>query len=410
MAGSIKAVKGKKGVWEIRYDSEDVDGKRVQHKRRFSGSKGEAEKFLTKIQSQIIGGEYTGKLGDMRIRDYLDKWEKEYCKPNLAYKTFVSYSTVIRLYLKPELGGIKIANLQGAHIQSYYVKMGSEKKLSNTTVLYHHRILHEALKHAVGLGYIPFNPCDRVKPPRKNKPDMKVLTIDQARYFVNNFKDHRAYLPILLAIMTGMRQGEITGLCWKDLDLINNTISVTHTLQRQNSHLVLKDPKTKKSRRSIPITADLAKTLKKEEHQYKQNRMAWGQGYDERGFVCAWEDGRPFDNDWLSKEWRNIIKADAKRAEKEKSDRYFPDGVRFHDLRHTHASILLSQGLNLKIVQERLGHDSIVTTGDTYAHVTQAMSDEAARVLDNLFCFSKNEQPKKYLIRRHCVKNVSSHQ
>lgn len=386
MAGSVKAVPGKKGVWEIRYDSEDpATGKRKQHKKRFTGTKAEADKYLTQIQAQIIGGEYTGNLGDIKLRDYLDKWKLEYCKPNLAYKTYKSYASIIRLYLNPELGGIKISNLKAAHIQSYYTKMLEVNKLSGTSVLYHHRILHEALKHAVNLGYIPFNPCDRVKAPRKNKTDMQTLSIDQANYFLENCKEEKAYLPIMLALQTGMRLGEICGLCWKDVDLENGNINITHSLQRQNTGLVLKDVKTSKSRRSIPIANDCIKELKKVQLKCKQDKLALGKGYDKRGFVCCWDDGRPLEPTWVSKQWVQIIAQDKKRAEKEETERHFPDGVRFHDLRHTHASILLSQGISLKLVQERLGHQSISTTGDIYSHVSPSMQKEAVDVLDSVF-------------------------
>ena len=121
------------------------------------------------------------------------------------------------------------------------------------------------------------------------------------------------------------------------------------------------------------------------QRQQKENKLALGAGYDPRGFVCAWEDGRPFEPDWVSKEWRRIIADDKKRAKEEERAPYIPDGVRFHDLRHTHATILLSQGVSLKVVQERLGHESITTTGDIYAHVTPAMQQEAVRVLDSVF-------------------------
>lgn len=217
---------------------------------------------------------------------------------------------------------------------------------------------------------------------------MNTLSIDQAQYLLTHYKDHKIYLPVALAILTGMRLGEICGVCWSDVDLTNNSISVTHTLQRQNGVLILKEPKTRKSIRSIPITTDLVKILKSVKHQANQNQLAQAIGYDRRGFVCAWDDGRPFDPDWVSKQWRKIITDDKEVSEKDQTDRHFPDGVRFHDLRHTHASILLSQGLNIKIVQERLGHESITTTGDVYSHVTPAMSQEANNILESVFRLS----------------------
>lgn len=387
MAGSIKPVPGKKGVWEIRYDSFDENGKRKQHKKRFTGTKGQADKQLVEIQNRIHRGEYTDS-GNVTLRDYLKNWADEYCKSNLAYKTYQSYTGIIDNYINMNLGNSKLKNLKPAQIQSYYTLMTTSKDeggkgLSSTSVLYHHRVLHEALRHAVNLGHIIYNPTDRVKPPRKNKPEMKVLNKEQAQYLINKYKGTRVYLPILLALMTGMRQGEICGLCWKDVNLEKGIISVTHSLQRQGKELVLKEPKTKKSRRSIPLSADVIKQLKRVQLQQKQDKLATGKGYDKRGFVCAWEDSRPMEPDWVSKQWRKIIKNDSK----------LPDGVRFHDLRHTHATILLSQGLNLKMVQERLGHESIATTGDIYSHVTPAMAQEAVKILDSMFSSEKKDIP-----------------
>ena len=386
MAGSIKPVAGKKNHWEIRYDSEDVNGNRTQHKRRFKGNKSEAIKYLTQLQAQIINGEYTGKIGEVKVRDYLEKWEQEYCKSNLAYKTNESYSSIIRLYLKPELGGIKMCNLKAGHIQSYYTKMLKINKLSGTSVLYHHRILHEALRHAVNLGYIPFNPCDRVKPPRKNKPEMQILSLEQAKYVLENCKSEKAYLPVMLAIQTGMRLGEICGLRWKDIDLETGKINICNSLQRQNGELVLKDVKTSKSRRSIPVSSDVISELKKVLLKCKQDKLSF-RTYDIRGFVCCWEDGRPFDTKWVSKQWVGVITNDKNRSVIDNTERNIPDGVRFHDLRHTHASILLSQGISLKVVQERLGHESITTTGDIYSHVSPSMQKEAVEVLGSIFAY-----------------------
>ncbi len=378
---TIKPVPGKKGVWEIRFDTEDpATGKRRQHRRHFTGTKPEAKEYLVKIESDILKGEYNVDLEQATVREYLEKWLKEYGKPNLAYRTYESYSGTIRNHILPNMGGMKLTALKPAHIQSYYSKMAATKEdggaeLSGTSVLYHHRIIREALDHAVNMGYIPYNPADRVQPPRKNKPEIKALTVEQAQHILTTYKEHRIYPCILIALKTGMRLGEICGLRWQNVDLEAGTISVTHALQRQNSVLVLKEPKTKKSRRCIPIPADLVAGLKNIQHQQKQDKFSFGKGYDTRGFICAWEDGRPFDPDYVSKAWAKIIK----------NDNDIPNGVRFHDLRHTHATILLSQDVNIKIIQERLGHESITTTGDIYSHVTPAMQQKAVNILEQVF-------------------------
>ncbi len=389
MAGSIRPVPGKKNLWEIRYDSMDRDGNRKQHKKHFKGTKPQAEKFLVDVQSRINKGEFFD-LEDIYYRKYMESWQDFHCKPNLAYRTYEGYKIIIDKYILPNLGNIKISKLQPAHIQNYYTLMAADKEaggagLSGTSILYHHRIIKESLSHAVNIGYINFNPAARVKPPRKNKPEMNTLSIAQAKYILSNYKTNSIYIALLLAIKTGMRLGEICATRWQNVDLANMTINVTHSLQRQGKQLVLKEPKTDASRRSIPIPADLVKELKRIQRQQKKDKLSLGSGYDKRGFVCAWEDGRPFEPVWVSKQWRKIIADDKAKAENKKIDRQVPDGVRFHDLRHTHATILISQGVSLKTVQERLGHESISTTGDIYAHVTPAMQQGVIGILDSVF-------------------------
>lgn len=388
---TVKQVPGKKGIWEIRYDSEDpATGNRRQHKRRFQGTKAQADKYAVEIQNQVNKGEYID-LEQISLNEYLGKWLEDYCQPNLSFKGLETYRGFINKYIIPNMGGLKLANLKAGHIQSFYTKMAVSKAdggpgLSNTSILHQHRMLKEALKHAQEWGYIHNNPADKVQPPRRNRPEMKTLSIEQAQYLINSLKDHKIFIPFILALKTGMRVGEVCGLRWENVDLQNGSISITHSLQRQGKSLVLKEPKTKKSRRSIPIPQDVVEVLKTVRRQHKEDRLAIGSaGYDPRGFVCAWDDGKPLEPNWVGKQWRRIRDDDKEQAKKEERAPYISDGVRFHDLRHTHATILLSQGVSLKVVQERLGHESITTTGDIYAHVTPTMQQEAVNVLSRVF-------------------------
>jgi integrase len=384
MAG-IKPYKDQKNEWVLRYDSSDPrTGERRQHKNRFTGTKREANKYLQRILGEIESGSYSD-LGNITLKQYLDKWIIAYCTPaNLQPKTIRSYASTINNHIIPYLGRHKLNNLKAAHIADYYALMSKPRTeggagLSPTTVLYHHRILHQALKHAVNQDYLKQNPVAKVQPPRKNQPDIKVLSVEQARYLITRYSEEQIYLPVFLALMTGMRVAEIAALRWQNVDFDNRTLSVTNALQRQENRLVLKEPKTKKSRRFIPVPEQVVVVLKKERERQDRYRETLGEGYDCRDFVCAWEDGKPYDPEWIGKQWVKLVASDNK----------IPNGVRFHDLRHTHATILLSQNINLKVIQERLGHESIVTTGDIYSHVTPGIQQAAADVLENLFS-SKN--------------------
>ncbi len=153
----------------------------------------------------------------------------------------------------------------------------------------------------------------------------------------------------------------------------------------------MKEPKTTKSRRRIPLPPQAIELLQQLHNAQELNKDDMGQAYDPRGFVCCWEDGKPLDPEWVGKKWRRLVE----------SDPLIPNKVRFHDLHHAHASILLSQGLNLKIVQERLGHESIATTGDIYSHVTPGMQQQAVSILETLFVTAEIDD------QHVCVANVS---
>lgn len=211
---------------------------------------------------------------------------------------------------------------------------------------------------------------------------MTVLSKQDADYVIEQYQGHHIYLPIYLALMTGMRLGEIAALRWQNVNLEQCTISVTHSLQMQDNVLVLKEPKTKTSRRNIPLPSGAVALLKAEYAKQKDYQNYFDEAYDNRGFVCAWEDGMPYDPEWIGKRWAKIVEDDVN----------IPDRVRFHDLRHTHATILMSQDINMKVIQERLGHGSIATTGDIYCHVAPGMQTKAVELLEELFP-NKETQP-----------------
>lgn len=388
---NIKPYKNQKNKWIIRYDTKDpATGERVQHSVVFNGTKTQAKNRLIDIKSKINRGEYTD-LSSITLKEYLESWKETHCVPSkLQYKTRKSYSAIIDNYLIPHLGRLTLDKLKAVNITNYYNKMLAPKNeggagLASTSVLYHHRILRQALRHAVNQDYIHTNPADKVQPPRKARAELIVLSLDQAKYIIANYKEHRIYIPIYLALITGMRRGEIAALRWQNIDLENKMISVNSALQRQNGELVIKETKTNKSRRVLPIPQHAVDELLAVKQQQALNRDNFGEVYDKRGFVCAWEDGKPYDPDWIGRQWASLVKKDGK----------IPDGVRFHDLRHTHATLLLSQNVNLKVIQERLGHESIATTGDIYSHVTPGIQKEAADILESILEEEEDNQEEE---------------
>jgi len=311
--------------------------------------------------------------------------------------------------LIPHLGHHLLGKLQPLHIQEHYAwalkngradnKGNSKKKrkeednkeidksLSPTTVLYHHRVLHEALKHAVEWQIIIRNPAESVRPPRKAKPQHKTLDKPEIEVLLAEARGTELYIPILLAIHTGMRRGEIMALQWKDIDFRTDSIQVRQALEWAPKEKVhkLKRTKNEKNRRvDVAFTAmeELA-AWKKEQKQLrvateKENKKRQKEGravvpVEINDFVCTWSDGRVVSLDRCTKEFIRL------------AQRCRLGGITFHSLRHTHATLMLQLGIHPKIVSERLGHSDIKITLDTYSHVIPSMQREAAQKWNGYF-------------------------
>ncbi len=348
----------------------DENGKRKQ--KWYSGykTKKEAEKALADIIAKIEKGEYF-EPEKMSLATYLDYWLETYAKTNVAPSTYKRYAE-FAAHVKADIGRIMLPKLKPAHIQSFYSVL-LERGLSKSTVLKVHRMLHLALKHAVNWQIIISNPTDAVTPPRPDKVEMHVWDVETANKFLHDIGDTSIYIPVLLALQTGMRAGEICGLKWEDVNLKQGTLTVKQTLQRINGVLTVKDTKTAKSKRTIALMDYTVQALK--EHKKKQNetKLMVGQTYKDQGFVCTWDDGRPYDPHYVGEKFTELV-----------YKLNYPQ-IRFHDLRHTHATMLLQQGVNPKIVSERLGHSQVSITLDTYSHVLPNMQKEAITKLDELF-------------------------
>lgn len=349
----------------------DGNGKRKQ--KWFSGykTKKEAEKELNEILVKLEKGDYF-ESEKMALKDYLEYWLSTYAKVNLApstYKRYTEFSNTI----KKHLGTIELNKLKPANIQNFYSNLIEEGKLSNSTILKIHRMLHLSLKHAVQWQMTSNNPSDAVQAPRADKVEMKIWSVEEANEFLQKIKGTTLYMPVLLALQTGMRQGEICALMWDNIDLKAKSISVVNSLQKIDGNLTLKKPKTKNSIRNIALMDTTSRELFI--HKKKQNelKLYMGGEYINDNFVCSWEDGRPLDPMYIAKKFNKVVR-----------DLGFKQ-IRFHDLRHTHATMLLQNGIHPKIVSERLGHSQIGITLDTYSHVLPNMQKEAVQRLDEMF-------------------------
>jgi len=224
------------------------------------------------------------------------------------------------------------------------------------------------------------NPCQFVKPPRPEKKEMKVWDEETVQDFLAESRGENIYIAIALALGTGMREGEICALMWDDVNLKKGEIYVRRSVKKIDGKYIFKEPKTKASSRRILIANDLKDILTF--HKKKQDRLKEeNEQYKNKDYVCAWDDdGRMFDPAYISAVFPRIVR---KYNEKYKYDKY--PIIRFHDLRHTHATLLLLHDVPAKVVSERLGHSNISITLDTYSHVLPSMQQDAAEKLNGLF-------------------------
>ena len=308
------------------------------------------------------------------VAQYLHEWLKVH-KQVIRPRSYERYEAIIRLHLVPMLGKLPLQKLTGQHLQRLYTEK-LESGLSSTTVSAIHGMLHTALDNALKLGILTRNVCEAVSPPRKVHKEMKPLSPEQVRQLLEVAKGHPQEALFILALATGMRRGELLGLKWQDIHFEQSVLQVQRALTRMPTGLGYKEtePKTRKSRRSIVLTAFAIEALKK--HQARQLKMkkVAGDAWEEHDYVFCTAAGKHLHpgHDVLE-ELKKLLKKAG-----------LPD-VRFHDLRHSTATLLLSKGVHPKVVQEILGHSEISMTLDTYSHVLPTMQKAAMEGLNDFF-------------------------
>ena len=313
----------------------------------------------------------------LKVEEYLDRWLTDSVSDTVKATTFERYEQITRLHLKSALGRVKLKALTPAHVRGLY-REKLEAGLSARTVRYVHTTLHKALKQAVMDGLIPRNVTEAVKPPQPTREEIHPLTPEQAKVLLQTAHTAGDRLEALyvLAIPTGLRQGELLGLKWDDVDLEDGSLQVRRTLAITKSGPVFSFPKTTGSRRSVKLTGKAIEVLKSHlERQLAEiDRVGslWSPG-DADGLIFASETGEPLDRRAVTKQKFKPLLKQAKLPE-----------IRFHDLRHTCATLLLTRNVNPKIVSEMLGHSTIAITLDTYSHVLPNMRDQAAAAMEEV--------------------------
>lgn len=315
------------------------------------------------------------------IEQFLTQW-LDSRKKAVRIRTNERYEEIVRLHVVPIIGHVQLQKLTAQNLQSLYSKKLDEG-LSPTTVNTVHGMLHKAFSDAVKWGLIARNICDAVEPPRRAHYEIAPLTMEQGQKLLNTAKGHNMEALFMLALTTGMRRGEILALKWQDINFPQSTLQVRRIFTRApGNRYIESEPKTEKSRRSVMLAPMTVDVLKQHRIRQLEVKLQAGTDWQERDLVFCTALGTPLNLNKVLERFKTLLK----KAE-------LPD-IRFHDLRHSAASILLSMGVHPKIVQELLGHNQISMTMDTYSHVLPTMQGDAMNKLNDALMEQQEDEEK----------------
>ena len=352
----------------------DGTGKRRYHNKTIHGTKKDAQRYLTAALRRLDLGEALSQSVEL-CADFFDKWLTTAVKPRIRERSYELYQATVNRYILPTLGSRRLADVKPLDIQHLYAKLLADGLTANTINSIHAR-LHNAFDQAVRWELIRQNPVALVSPPRMTKPEMKALDREQAKAFLTAARENARYFPaFFFALSTGCRPEEYFAVKWSDIDWQTGTITIQRALwwRKKKQGWVFTEPKTKAARRTIPLGKALMDVLKDWKRSQAEERLKAGSEWQNHDLVFTKRTGRPLDLCTTSE----AFKAALKSAE-------LPKDFRLYDLRHTCASLLMAEGLNPKIVSERLGHANISITLGIYSHVAKGMQEEASERLEKV--------------------------
>ncbi|NLN69423.1 MAG: site-specific integrase [Chloroflexi bacterium] len=324
---------------------------------------------LKAVEQRRQGLDFAGSK--VTLAKFLDDWlvvARSSVRPN----TYYQYAQIVRDHINPTLGKVLLKDLRPEQVQSLYTSKLKNGVSPRTTRMIH-AVIRRALNHALQLGSVIRNVSALVTPPKVPKKEMQILDEYQVRQLIQATERPQMAVLFWMAVTTGLRQGEILGLKWSDLDWDNRRIHVQRQIQRRKGEgLVFCEPKSSSGRRVIVLGQSTIEKLRSHKNRQEKERMLKGNEWQENDLIFPSPIGTPLDSS-------NVVKAYKRSLEKAG----LPN-IRFHDLRHTAATLMLQEGINPKIVQERLGHADISLTLNTYSHVLPHLQEEAAEKMDEL--------------------------
>lgn len=373
---------GEGSIYQRKSDAKWVGSITLENRKRkvFYGDtrKEVQEKMKVALREQQQGTLVTAR--QQTLKQYLEDWLENTHKQNIRPRSFERYEEIVRLHIVPAIGNVPLQKLTPQRLQKLYSDKLKEG-YSSVTVIAIHNLLHKALDYAVRWELVAQNVCNKVSPPRRVRPEMKSLTPEQVQQLLDAARGHPQEALFILALSTGMRRGELLGLKWQDINFAEGTLQIRRVLSRVPTKMVKElgqsyieaEPKTEKSRRGIALTDLALEALK--DHRKRQSEMKEkaGDAWEEHDYVFCNPIGQHLHPGHDALEQLKVL---LKKAG-------LPD-IRFHDLRHSAATMLLSMGIHPKVVQELLGHSQISMTMDIYSHVLPTMQREAISKLNTV--------------------------
>ena len=391
MAGSIEK-RGKNSYRLTVSEGFDLSGKPMIHRKTVHGTKKDAEvelaKFVTEVQNGLV---IDGK--SLKFSEFTEIWKRDYGSKELAPSTYKRYCRMLETRLLPYFGHFYISKIKPTDIMKFYDllekdtqlvrKQGNngaktKKPLSGKTILEHHRLLRAMLHKAVYWQLIVANPAERVQPPKARKPKRRSYDDEQTKILLENLEllsieDTKYKVAITLTIFTGVRLGELMGLEWQDVDFKNGIISINRSSQYLSDIGVFtKVPKTESSIREIAIPEFIISLLEEYKLWYEEQKSIYGELWTDSDRLFVQADGKPMHPSTISKWFVKYVGQIGLPV------------INFHGLRHTNASLLVAQNIDIAVVSARLGHAQISTTLDFYVHPLLSHNRKAGYALENL--------------------------
>jgi integrase len=365
MRGSIR--RRGKNSFEIQIELDRVGSQRRRRFISFKGSYRDAQRELARLLTQADSGTLPDPT-QATIGEYLRQWIGSAL--NLSPKTKERYAELIERQVLPHIGELKLQKLRPEHLEQWHAKLLATG-LSARTVGHAHRCLSAALTRAVQNGTLARNVAAIRKPPAAEDREIEILTPDQVSTVLTALKDHALHPVTALAVASGMRRGELLGLEWSDIDLDRAVLRVERSLEETRQGVRTKPPKTRRSRRNIPLPPEAIAMLREHRKRQIELRLALGQGGQPR-LVFSTIEGDHLSPDNLSRDWRRICR-----------QKKLPL-IGFHALRHTFASILIRQGVDILRVSRLLGHSRASTTLDRYGHLIEGSDADAVKAIEGV--------------------------